>query len=51
VTPSDCAIWAPNRTAPLTINVHLVGAFYDLNEAGVLQELDPARTARHHESA
>lgn len=39
--PSDCAVWKPNQTSPLTINVHLIGAFYN-NGA----ELDPATTFR-----
>lgn len=42
VIPSDCTIWKPNKASPLTINVHIVGAFWDRNEAGVPEELDPA---------
>jgi hypothetical protein len=39
--PPDCTVWKPNQTSPLTVNVHLIGAFYR-NGA----ELDPATTFR-----
>jgi hypothetical protein len=36
LAPVDCTNWRPNGSSPRTINVHLVGAFYDLG-----QEVDP----------
>jgi hypothetical protein len=37
VIPTKCSSWKPNGTEPHTINVHLVGAFYE----GPFDEVDP----------